>query len=65
MTRHLMPIGAIASAFPLIALLYFGYDLAKAKISPCEAIFQETSLGLKTKISFLKTEGELESDASS
>lgn len=60
MTRHLMPIGAIASALLLIALLYFGYDLAKAKISPCEAIFQETSLGLKTKISFLKTEGELE-----
>ena len=59
-TRHLLPIGAIASAFLLIALLYLGYDLAKAKISPCEAIFQETSLGLKTKISFLKTEGELE-----
>ena len=58
--RHLLPIGATASAFFLIALLYLGYDLAKGKLSPCEAIFRETSLGLKTKISFLKTEGELE-----
>ena len=58
--RHLLPIGATASAFFLIALLYLGYDLAKGRLSPCEAIFRETSLGLKTKISFLKTEGELE-----
>ncbi len=60
MTPHLLPVGAIASAFALIALIYLGYDLAKAKVAPCEAIFQETSLGLKTKISFLKSEGELE-----
>ena len=60
LARHLLPIGAIASAFLLIALLYLGYDLAKGKLSPCEAIFRETSLGLKTKVSFLKTEGELE-----
>jgi hypothetical protein len=59
-TRHLLPIGATASAFFLIALLYLGYDLAKGRLSPCEAIFRETSLGLKTKISFLKTKGELE-----
>ena len=60
MMRHLLLIGAIASAFLLITLLYLGYDLAKARLSPCEAIFQETSLGLKTRISFLKTEGELQ-----
>ncbi len=60
LTRHLLPVGAIATTFVLIALLYLGYDLAKGRASPCEAIFQETSLGLKTKISFLKTAGELE-----
>jgi hypothetical protein len=59
-TRHLLPIGATASAFFLIALLYLGYDLAKGRLSPCAAIFRETSLRLKTKISFLKTKGELE-----
>ena len=56
----LMSIGAMGAALALIALVYLGYDLAKGKLSPCEAIFQETSLGLSTRISFLKTEGELQ-----
>ena len=43
----------------LVALVYLGYDLAKGRLSPCDAIFQESSLGLSTRISFLKTEGVL------
>ena len=59
-TRRLLPVGATATAIALIALVYLGYDLAKGRLAPCEAIFQQTSVGLKTKISFLKTEGELQ-----
>jgi len=50
----------MGAVLTLLAVVYLGYDLAKGKISPCEAIFQESSVGLKTKISFLKTEGELQ-----
>lgn len=60
LARRLMPLGAVAGTLALFALLYLGYDLAQSKISPCEAIFRESALGLKTKISFLKTEGELQ-----
>ena len=31
----------------------------QGELSPCDAIFQETSLGLSTRVSFLRTEGEL------
>jgi hypothetical protein len=41
-------------------VVYLGYDLAKGKISPCDAVYQQTSVGLKTRISFLKTEGEVQ-----
>jgi len=60
LARYLIPIGSMAAALSLIAVIYLGYDLAKGRISPCEAVFQESSIGLKTKISFLKTEGEIE-----
>lgn len=60
LARYLIPIGSMAAGLSLIAIVYLGYDLAKGSISPCEAVFQESSVGLKTKISFLKTEGELE-----
>jgi hypothetical protein len=53
-------IGAMGAALALVALVFLGYDLAKGKLSPCEAIFQESALGLSTRISFLKTEGELQ-----
>jgi hypothetical protein len=58
--RTLMPIAATAAALALLAFVYLGYDLAKGRLSPCEAIFQETSVGLSTRIHFLKAEGELQ-----
>jgi hypothetical protein len=60
MPRHAMSIGAMGGALALVALVFLTYDLAKGKLSPCDAIFQESSLGLSTRISFLKTEGELQ-----
>ncbi|SDP51539.1 hypothetical protein SAMN04488061_3254 [Filomicrobium insigne] len=50
---------AVASSLFAMALLYLGYDLLRTNLTPCEAIFQQTSVGLATKVSFLKTEGEL------
>jgi hypothetical protein len=50
----------VASMMAAIALVYLGYDLFKAHISPCNSIFEQTSLGLSTKIKFLKAEGELQ-----
>jgi len=58
--RHVTSIGAMGGALALTAVAYLSYDLAKGRISPCEAIFQESSLGLSTRISFLRTEGELQ-----
>ncbi len=34
--------------------------MVKGKVSPCESIFQETSIGLSTRIGFLQTEGAIE-----
>ena len=58
--RSVLAIGAMGAALALVALLYLGYDLAKGTLSPCDAIFQESALGLSTRISFLRTEGELQ-----
>lgn len=58
--RLLSPFGAVIGALAVMALIYLGHDLVKGKISPCESIFQETSVGLSTRIKFLKTEGELQ-----
>lgn len=50
---------AVTGSLLVLALLYLGYDLLRTNLTPCEAIFQQTSVGLTTKVSFLKTEGEL------
>lgn len=54
-----LPLAGVTGALAAIALLYFGYDLVKGNVSPCESIFQQASVGLSTKIKFLKAEGEL------
>ncbi|MCE9522984.1 MAG: hypothetical protein K8S25_11220 [Alphaproteobacteria bacterium] len=54
-----LPLAGVTGALSFVALLYFGYDLAKGTVSPCESIFQQTTVGLSTKIKFLKAEGEL------
>lgn len=43
----------------VMAVAYFGYDLLKHSMFPCESIFQQTSAKLGTKLKLLKTEGEL------
>ncbi len=58
--RSLVAIGAMGASLALLAVVYLGYDLAKGRLSPCEAVYQQTSVGMKTRIKFLKTEGELE-----
>jgi hypothetical protein len=54
-----LPLAGVTGALSFIALLYFGYDLAKGNVSPCDSIFQQATVGLSTKIKFLKAEGEL------
>jgi len=58
--RSVSSISAMGAALALIAVVYLGYDLAKGRLSPCEAVYRQTSVGLKTRISFLKTEGEVQ-----
>jgi hypothetical protein len=55
----LMPLLGVTSALLVVLLVYFGYDYAAMRAAPCEAIFRQTSLGLSTKISFLKAEGQV------
>ena len=58
--RYAIPIGTMGATLAFMAIVYLGYDLAKGELAPCESIFQQTSVGLKTSIKFLKTEGELQ-----
>jgi hypothetical protein len=53
------PIFGVGGALAVMAVIYLGYDIVKGKVSPCESIYQEASVGLTTKITFLKAEGEL------
>ena len=54
-----LPLAGVTAALSVMAVLYFGYDLVKGNVSPCESIFQQATVGLSTKIKFLKAEGEL------
>ena len=42
-----------------IVVAYFVYDLLKASLSPCETIFEQTSLQLTTKLNVVQTSGEV------
>jgi hypothetical protein len=57
--KLLLPVGGVTVALASFAVLYLGYDLIKGETAPCESIFQQTAVGLSTKIKFLKAEGEL------
>ena len=50
----------LASGLAAIAAVYLVYDLVKGRVSPCESLYQQTSVGLKTHLSFLQSEGSLE-----
>lgn len=52
--------GLVLAALAAMAVIYLGYDLAKGRLSPCEGIFQETSIGLSTHIKVLRAEAALE-----
>ncbi|MGD9667811.1 MAG: hypothetical protein AB7U75_02015 [Hyphomicrobiaceae bacterium] len=58
-TVLLTPFFAVSGLLLMMVLIYLGYDFAQTRATPCEAIFKQTSIGLSTKISFLKTEGEV------
>jgi hypothetical protein len=57
--KMFVPLVGVTAALGLIGATYFTYDIAKGAVSPCDSIFQEASVGLTTKIKFLKAEGEL------
>jgi hypothetical protein len=66
LTRILRLVGRLGAPYAVIAgvvaivLIFLGYDLAKGRLSPCDAIFEESAVGLSTRIRFLKTEAELQ-----
>jgi len=55
----LTPLFAVSGVLLAFVLVYLAYDYVAMRASPCEAIFKQASLGLSTRISFLKTEGEV------
>ncbi len=52
-------LAALVAALVVPGALYLGYDLAKGAISPCESLYRQTAVSLKTKIKYLKAEGEI------
>ncbi len=59
-SNPLSPLGVVAGALATIAVIYLGYDLVKGRVSPCDAIFRQSSVGLTTSFRFLKSEGALQ-----
>jgi hypothetical protein len=57
--KMFVPLAGVTAALGVFAVIFFGYDVAKGKVSPCDSVFQESSVGMTTKIKFLKAEGEL------
>ena len=59
-SQRLIPLVAVTTVMLLVVGTYLGYDYLSARAAPCEAIFRQTAVNLSTKISFLKTDGEIE-----
>lgn len=59
-TKPFHALAVSVGAFTLPVLAYFGHDLVRSELSPCESIFEQTAVSLSTKITFLKTEGEIQ-----
>ena len=51
-------IKTVSLAVVALVLIYFGYDLVKDRLNPCEGIFQQSSVTLGTKLDVIKTKGE-------
>ena len=57
--RGLIALAALVGALMVPTVLYFGYDLLRSYVSPCDSIFEQTATSLETEIKFLKTEGKI------
>ena len=57
--KMFVPLVGVTGALGILAVVFLGYDVAKGTVSPCDSIFQDSSVGMSTKIKFLKAEGEL------
>ncbi|MEM7024057.1 MAG: hypothetical protein AAF637_15915, partial [Pseudomonadota bacterium] len=49
----------VAGLVSLIVVAYLAYDLLKGVVSPCETIYEQTSVRLGTSLELLQTKGEL------
>lgn len=58
--KPIYSLGIVLTVLMLPAIVYLGYDLASAQLNPCDKIYQQSSLGLTTKIKFLEAEGEIQ-----
>src|SRR5688572_10059545 len=50
----------LAGGIAVIAAVYLTHDLVKGRFSPCESLYEQTAIGLKTHIRFLEHEAQLE-----
>ena len=51
-------IKVVSVAVVALVLTYFGYDLLRDWLYPCEGIFQQSAVGLNTKLDVIKAKGE-------
>ncbi len=57
--KRLILFSALVGALAVPPLIYFVYDLVRTSLSPCESIYQQAAVSLKTKIKFVEAEGEV------
>ena len=53
------PLIIIPITLVVLVVAYLAYDLIKPGLSPCESIFQQTTLSLKSNIESIKSRGEV------
>ena len=57
--KRLILFSALVGALAVPPLIYFVYDLVRTSLSPCESIYQQAAVSLKTKVKFVEAEGEV------
>jgi hypothetical protein len=48
----------LSGTIAILVIAFFVYDLLKGIVSPCETIFQQTSVQLRNKLELINTEQE-------
>lgn len=48
----------VSVAVVALVLIYFGYEVLKDWLNPCEGVFQQSAVGLNTKLDVIKAKGE-------